>query len=124
MFHAPQFKDRAREKQRQKLLAQRALERAEAAAAGKPPGGPRAAGRAGGGGEGGGAAAAGKPPERRLPAEKRRALDAKRDDEDFAADYRLLRKVKRGKISEVRCAAGSVAKYECMRPSRPGSRQG
>jgi ATP-dependent RNA helicase DDX55/SPB4 len=95
-----QFKDRAREKQRQRLLAQRALQRAEDAAAAAAKQG--AAGGTGRGRPGGGSSAAAAPKqERRLPAAKRRALDAVRDEEDFADDYRALKKVKKGKISEV-----------------------
>ena len=39
--------------------------------------------------------------ERKLPSAKRRQLEAKQDESDFAAEHRLLRKLKRGKISEV-----------------------
>jgi hypothetical protein len=39
--------------------------------------------------------------ERRLPAAKRRLLEARQDVEDFAAEYRLLKKVKKGRLSEV-----------------------
>jgi len=39
--------------------------------------------------------------EKRLPAAKRRQVEAKQDIEDFAAEYRLLKKVKKGKASEV-----------------------
>ena len=91
-----QFKDKAREKQRQRLLTQRALERAEEAAAQLQSG--HAGAHAG--------PARGKKEEkpvqeRRLPAAKRRALGATQDEEDFADDYRALKKVKKGRISEV-----------------------
>ena len=44
--------------------------------------------------------------EKRLPAVKRRQLEARQDADDFAAEYRMLKKVKRGKMSEVRtCGA-------------------
>ncbi len=42
------------------------------------------------------------PKERRLPAAKRRQLEARQDAEDFAAEYRMLKKVKKGRMSEVR----------------------
>lgn len=40
--------------------------------------------------------------ERRLPAAKRRQAEARQDEDDFAAEYTLLRKLKRGRISEAR----------------------
>ena len=39
---------------------------------------------------------------RRLPAAKRRQQELRQDTDDFAAEYRMLRKVKKGKMSEVR----------------------
>jgi ATP-dependent RNA helicase DDX55/SPB4 len=39
--------------------------------------------------------------EKRLPAAKRRQLEARQDADDFAAEYRMLKKVKKGKMSEV-----------------------
>ena len=39
---------------------------------------------------------------RRLPAAKRRQQESRQDADDFAAEYRMLRKVKKGKMSEVR----------------------
>ena len=38
---------------------------------------------------------------RRLPAAKRRQQESRQDADDFAAEYRMLRKVKKGKMSEV-----------------------
>ena len=40
--------------------------------------------------------------EKRLPAAKRRQIEARQDADDFAAEYRMLKKVKKGKMSEVR----------------------
>ena len=40
--------------------------------------------------------------EKRLPAAKRRQIEARQDAEDFAAEYCMLKKVKKGKMSEVR----------------------
>ena len=37
-----------------------------------------------------------------MPAAKRRLLETRADADDMADDYALLRKVKKGKISEVR----------------------
>ena len=39
--------------------------------------------------------------EKRLPAAKRRQIEARQDADDFAAEYRMLKKVKKGKMSEV-----------------------
>lgn len=50
--------------------------------------------------------------EKRLPAAKRRQIEARQDADDFAAEYRMLKKVKRGKMSEVRTSAQLFA---CMR---------
>ena len=41
--------------------------------------------------------------ERRLPAAKRRQAEARQDEDDFAAEYTLLRKLKRGRLTEVSC---------------------
>ena len=38
---------------------------------------------------------------RRLPAAKRRQQELRQDADDFAAEYRMLKKVKKGKMSEV-----------------------
>ncbi|KAK9812827.1 hypothetical protein WJX72_004361 [[Myrmecia] bisecta] len=81
------FKDKAREKQRQKTLVQQ-REQAEAE---------RLAGR----GPKRKHAAAGAPePEKRLPAAKRRQLEARQDMADLTQEYTLLKKLKKGKISE------------------------
>ena len=47
------------------------------------------------------AAAAAEEERRRLPAAKRRLLETRADADDMADDYALLRKVKKGKITEV-----------------------
>lgn len=39
--------------------------------------------------------------EKRLPAAKRRQLEARQDVDDFRAEYCMLKKVKKGKMSEV-----------------------
>ena len=49
--------------------------------------------------------------EKRLPAAKRRQIEARQDADDFAAEYRMLKKVKKGKMSEVRTFAEKIA---CM----------
>ena len=41
------------------------------------------------------------PVARRAPAAKRRQLEERQDVSDFASEYALLRKLKRGKLSEV-----------------------
>lgn len=48
------------------------------------------------------AAAAAAEADRRLPAAKRRLLEARHDADDMSQDYALLKKVKKGKMSEVR----------------------
>ena len=45
--------------------------------------------------------------ERKLPSAKRRQLEAKQDEEDFAVEYRMLRKLKRGKLNEVGASSAS-----------------
>ena len=45
--------------------------------------------------------------QRKLPADKRRKLEAQQDTEDFARDARLLKKLKRGILSEARGPAHS-----------------
>ncbi|KAG2492424.1 hypothetical protein HYH03_009367 [Edaphochlamys debaryana] len=87
------YKDRAREKQRQKSLQERqgaagvarAAEKAEAEAAAK-------AKRK--------AVAAAAEAEPRLPAAKRRQLQAKDEAEDINAEYSLLKKLRKGKITQ------------------------
>ena len=85
-----QFRENTREKQRQKALRQAA---AAAPAQSAQPAGPKP-------GKG-----AGKRPqleEARLPAAKRRLLDGRQDAAELADEYALLRKLKKGKLSEVR----------------------
>lgn len=91
-MHA-QFKNKQREKQRQKKLVERALQQKLAAATERPL-----------------RQRPEETKERRLPAAKRRQIEARQDVEDFAAEYRMLKKVKKGRMSEVR--AGLQA---CMR---------
>ncbi len=83
-----QFLDKAREKQRQKSLKQ-----AAGAAASQPAAPARQPSKA-----------AKRPPEpeARLPAAKRRLLDGRQDAAELADEYALLRKLKKGKLSEVR----------------------
>ena len=83
-----QYKDRTRQKQwvrKQQLRAAAAAEQA-----GSPEAGRQAKPR--------------QEPvrERKLPSAKRRQLDAQQDVADFAAEYRMLKKLKKGKVSEVR----------------------
>ena len=80
-----QFKDKARQKARVKKLAERQQQRqAELAqgVAGKKQVAPESA-------------------QKRLPAAKRRLLEHRQDESDFADEYRLLKKLKRGKLTEV-----------------------
>ncbi|KAI8465769.1 MAG: DEAD-domain-containing protein [Monoraphidium minutum] len=102
------FRDKTREKQRQRQLRDKQRAAAAAAAAGEPPpdaGGKRArgggAGSAGGGGGGAAAARAREAAaEDKLPAAKRRQLQQRDELEELTRDYQLLQKLKRGKISE------------------------
>ena len=55
--------------------------------------------------------------EKRLPAAKRRQLEARQDVDDFAAEYRMLKKVKKGKMSEVRTAAAQTPPQGYKQPS-------
>ncbi len=84
-----QFRDKAREKQRQKSLRQAST----VAAAQSAPAAFRKPGKVG------------KRPqqleEARLPAAKRRLLDGRQDAAELADEYALLRKLKKGKLSEV-----------------------
>jgi ATP-dependent RNA helicase DDX55/SPB4 len=88
------FRDRAREKQRQQALRK---QRVEEEGAGKVAEGE---GRRNGNGKAAAAAAAAAAPaQKHLPAAKRRVLQARDEAEDLDRDYRLLRALKRGKIS-------------------------
>lgn len=51
--------------------------------------------------------------EKRLPAAKRRQLEARQDADDFAAEYRMLKKVKKGKMSEVNLFPGYRHSPQC-----------
>jgi hypothetical protein len=52
--------------------------------------------------------------EKRLPAAKRRQLEACQDAHDFAAEYRMLKKVKKGKMSEVHSFPGPITGPPCL----------
>ena len=82
-----QFLNKAREKQRQKSLKQ-----AVGAAGPQPPALDRQLSKAGK-----------RPAEQQahLPAAKRRLLDGRQDAAELADEYALLRKLKKGKLSEV-----------------------
>ncbi|KAK9918182.1 hypothetical protein WJX75_002016 [Coccomyxa subellipsoidea] len=77
------FKNKQREKQRQKKLVERALQQKLAAATERPL-----------------RQRPEETKERRLPAAKRRQIEARQDVEDFATEYRMLKKVKKGRMSE------------------------
>ena len=86
-----QFRDRAREKQRLGVLRKRNEARPDAEPDARPAGPPGGA-LAGGAGTGGS--------ERRAPAAKRRKHEARDEAAELDAEYRLLTKLRRGKISE------------------------
>lgn len=46
--------------------------------------------------------------QKKLPSAKRRQMDARQDQADFAAEYSMLRKLKRGKLSEVFSFASTI----------------
>lgn len=81
-----QFKDKTRQKQWQRVLKQR-QKQAEEDRAGKQQQRRKEQ--------------AAKEAEKKLPAFKRRKVDQRQDDKDFAAEYALLQKLKKKKISEV-----------------------
>ena len=83
------FRDRGREKQRQKNLAAKAEQQDERGRGPKKKGAPRVNRRSGEKSNG-----------RSLNAEKRRKQNRAEDLDDLDSDYRLLRKLKKGKISE------------------------
>lgn len=101
-----------REKQRQKAIQKAAAERAAAPA----PGTPRA-GKTLRKGKPAAATAA----DVRLPAAKRRMLETRQDVHDLADEYALLRKLKKGKLSEVRvsCLRDSHVQYLYSRTCMP-----
>lgn len=97
-----QFKDKAREKQRQRAMKQQQQQEAGQQGTGKGPPAAEAmqethvaatAER-----QRAHAAAA---EERRLPAAKRRMLELRQDNDELTDDYRLLKKLKKGRASEV-----------------------
>lgn len=55
--------------------------------------------------------------EKRLPAAKRRQIEARQDADDFAAEYRMLKKVKKGKMSEVQNPAANPPQLRHEEPS-------
>lgn len=134
-----QFKDKAREKQRRKLLAARAAEAALAPAqklAPKP--GPKERRAKEGGtpgakkgslGTGGGPVPGREEKARRLPSVRRRKLNQRQDAEDLEDEYRLVKKLKKGKLSqvwpsfrrEVMCTVKTVRVSDvCQNPSPTG----
>ena len=85
------YKDKTREKQRQQRLAQQAAEA------------PKQHGQGGRRAQQADAAAAHAAPAalpHRLPAQKRRQVQQREDDDDLDADWRMLKKLKAGKVSE------------------------
>eukprot|EP00884_Botryococcus_braunii_P021246 jgi/Botrbrau1/7805/Bobra.0159s0233.1 len=100
------FKDKAREKQRRKLLAARAAEAGPSAGAQQnkqqPKGEPQKATvqvRKGPHGTAG-APADKEDKVRRLPSVRRRKLNQRQDAEDLQDEYRLVKKLKKGKLSQ------------------------
>ena len=93
-----------REKQRQKAIQKAAAERAAAPAPATP--------RAGKTLRKGKMAAAAAAADVRLPAAKRRMLETRQDVHDLADEYALLRKLKKGKLSEVRAVSCRVKTQE------------
>jgi ATP-dependent RNA helicase DDX55/SPB4 len=96
------FKEKTREKQRQAVLKQRAAKEAEEGGSGgrasERPSGKRQAGNGNGASTAvAGAAAALQP---RLTAAKRRQLEARQEFNELNDEYALLRKLKKGKISQ------------------------
>ena len=100
------FRDKAREKQRQRQLKERAAAEAAAAAAANSDGkqqqhgGNNKRGRDGGRGGGKHDHQQQQPPEEKLPAAKRRQLQQRDELAELTRDYKLLKKLKRGKISD------------------------
>lgn len=88
----PQFADKAREKQRQKALTAKAKAAAAQDAARQQDSGSRNQQQK----------AAAEAERKHLPAAKRRLIESRADADDMSGDYALLRKVKKGKITEVR----------------------
>ena len=54
------------------------------------------------------------PVQRRMPADKRRKAEALEDRQDFQLEARLLKKLKRGTITEVRIVPGLGAHVGCV----------
>lgn len=80
-----QFKDKARQKGREKLLAEKAKRKAEEPAKEAAKRNPEP-----------------EKPEKRLTAVKRRLLEQRQDESELADDYRLLKRLRRGKMTNVR----------------------
>ena len=105
-----QFKDKAREKQRQRALKQQQQQQQQQARQQGAPPGPtpshiqdkRRAVMAEKRRAEAAAAAAAAAEERRLPAAKRRMFEMRQDNDELRDDYRLLKKLKKGRVSEVR----------------------
>lgn len=98
------FREKAREKQRQQMLKQRQKQQQEQAQQDQQQQGSAAKGVAAkrGRGAGGGAdvAGAGAAAEEKLPAAKRRQLQQRDELAELNRDYSLLKKLKKGKISQ------------------------
>ena len=92
------FKDKTREKQRQALLKQRAAAAAEAGVSTKKR--QRVTSSSAQGKKGGTAGAPAAVLQPRLTAAKRRQLEARQELDELNDEYALLRKLKKGKISE------------------------
>ena len=76
-----QFKNKAREKQRQQTLKQRDASGVKPGRAAAPVSGPQAA-------------------QKKLPAAKRRRIESQVDDAAVVEDYRQLKKLKHGRITQ------------------------
>ena len=100
-----QFKDKAREKQRQRALKQQQTGQ-KGSTTGPSPAEVRQESQQGLAADKqraqAAAAAAAAAEERRLPAAKRRMLELRQDHDELRDDYRLLKKLKKGRASEVR----------------------
>lgn len=102
-----QFKDKAREKQRQRALKQQQQQQAGQQGTGQGPCAAEAkqeshaAAAAARQRAQAAAAAAAAAEEKRLPAAKRRMLELRQDHDELKDDYRLLKKLKKGRASEV-----------------------
>lgn len=91
-----QYKDKARQKQRNQNLKQLALK----SQAGVKPTSKHSPAKA----------QQAQQPSKKLPAAKRRLIETREDDADLTLEYRYLKKLRQGKITEVRsCTATLLA---------------